>query len=400
MASERVERKLAAILAADVVGYSRLMGADEEETLARLNAHRRALIDPKIAEYRGRIVKTTGDGILIEFPSVVDALLCAVEMQQGMVERNVGVRQDRRIEFRVGINLGDVIVERDDLFGDGINVAARLQELAQPGGVCVSRTVRDHVRDKLPFRFEDLGEQTVRNIARPLRIFRVNWDVSGRKRDEQGGLIVSTMGSFAIKWLVPRLARFRAAHPEIDVRLQANDALVDFTQDDVDLAIRYGRGQYPGLKAERLMTEDFVPVCSPALLKGPHPLRAPEDLRHYPLLHEEGTRIDWRMWLMAAGVEGVDPTRGPIYSHSSMVMQAVINGEGVALGRTALIAEDLAAGRLVKPFELALPAEWAYYVVYPPRALARPKVRAFRDWLLAEVAPDNETSSAERPVAS
>ena len=129
-------------------------------------------------------------------------------------------------------------------------------------------------------------------------------------------------------------------------------------------------------------------------------MRAPEDLRHYPLLHEEGTRIDWRMWLMAAGVEGVDPTRGPIYSHSSMVVQAAINGEGVALGRTVLIAEDLAAGRLVKPFELALAAEWAYYVVYPLPALERPKVRAFRDWLLAEVAPDKETSPAERPVAS
>jgi len=216
-----------------------------------------------------------------------------------------------------------------------------------------------------------------------------------KKRDERGGLTVSTSGSFAIKWLVPRLARFRAGHPEIDVRLQANDAIVDFARDDVDIAIRYGRGQYPGLKAERLMTEDFVPVCSPALLKGPHPLRTPEDLRHYALLHEEGTQINWRMWLMAAGVEGVDPTRGPIYSHSSMVMVAAINGEGVALGRAALIAEDLAAGRLVKPFDLALAAEWAYYVVYPPRALARPKVAAFRNWLLEETASDRAPESAE-----
>ena len=215
-----------------------------------------------------------------------------------------------------------------------------------------------------------------------------------KKRDERGGLTVSTSGSFAIKWLVPRLARFRTAHPEIDVRLQANDALIDFARDDVDIAIRYGRGQYPGLKAERLMTEDFVPVCSPALLKGPHPLRTPEDLRHYALLHEEGTQINWRMWLMAAGVEGVDPTRGPIYSHSSMVMVAAINGEGVALGRAALIAEDLAAGRLVKPFDLALAAEWAYYVVYPPRALARPKVAAFRNWLLEETASDRDPESA------
>lgn len=215
-----------------------------------------------------------------------------------------------------------------------------------------------------------------------------------KKRDERGGLTVSTTGSFAIKWLVPRLARFRAAHPEIDVRLHANDALVDFSRDDVDIAIRYGRGQYSGLRAERLMTEDFVPVCSPALLKGPHPLRAPDDLRHFPLLHEEGTQIDWRMWLMAAGVEGVDPTRGPTYSHGSMVMMAAINGEGAALGRTALIAEDLAAGRLVKPFDLALAAEWAYYIVYPPRALARPKVAAFRDWLLQEAGKERGAEKA------
>jgi adenylate cyclase len=177
--SERVERKLAAILAADVAGYSRLMGADETGTLARLKAHRRELIDPKIAEHRGRVVKTTGDGILIEFPSVVEALGCAVDVQRGMAECNAEVPEDKRITFRVGINLGDIIVEGDDIYGDGVNVAARLQELAQPGGICVSRTVRDQVRDKVPFSFEDLGERTVKNIARPLRVFRVSWDVPG-----------------------------------------------------------------------------------------------------------------------------------------------------------------------------------------------------------------------------
>jgi adenylate cyclase len=138
---ERAERKLAAILAADVAGYSRLMGADEEGTLTRLKAHRRELIDPKIAEHRGRVVKTTGDGILIEFPSVVEALGCAVEVQRGMAERNADVPEDQRIIFRVGINLGDIIVEGDDIHGDGVNIAARLQELAPPGGICVSRTV-------------------------------------------------------------------------------------------------------------------------------------------------------------------------------------------------------------------------------------------------------------------
>ena len=166
-------RRLAAILAADVAGYSRLMGADEEGTLERLKALRRELLDPKIAEHRGRIVKTTGDGLLVEFASVVDAVRCAVAVQQAMPERNTGVAAESRIEWRIGINLGDVIVEGDDLYGDGVNIAARIEALADAGGVFVSNTVHDHVRDRLPFLFEDLGEQQVKNIARPVRVFRV-----------------------------------------------------------------------------------------------------------------------------------------------------------------------------------------------------------------------------------
>src|SRR5262245_33907248 len=151
-----VERRLAAILAADAAGYSRLMGTDEEGTLERLKAHRRELIDPKIREHRGRIVKTTGDGLLVEFPSVVDAVRCAVEIQRAMVDRNAEVREDKRIAFRIGINLGDVIIDGDDIYGDGVNIAARLEALAEPGGICVSRTVRNQIRDKLPYPFEDL----------------------------------------------------------------------------------------------------------------------------------------------------------------------------------------------------------------------------------------------------
>jgi TolB-like protein/class 3 adenylate cyclase len=166
-------RRLAAILAADVAGYSRLMGADEEGTLERLKALRRELIDLKIAEHKGRIVKTTGDGLLVEFASVVDAVRCAVAVQQAMPERNNGVAADDRIELRIGINLGDVIVEGDDLYGDGVNIAARIEALADAGGVFVSNTVHDHVRDRLPFVFEDLGEQQVKNIARPVRVYRV-----------------------------------------------------------------------------------------------------------------------------------------------------------------------------------------------------------------------------------
>ena len=164
-------RRLTAILAADVAGYSRLMGEDEEGTHERLQAHLRELVNPKIAEHRGRIVKNTGDGFLAEFQSVVDAVRCAVEVQWGMAERNGSVPPENRIEFRIGINLGDVIVEPHDIFGDGVNVAARLEALAQPGGVLVSNTVHDHVRDRLPFVFEDQGEQQVKNIARPVRVY-------------------------------------------------------------------------------------------------------------------------------------------------------------------------------------------------------------------------------------
>src|SRR6266404_1837680 len=173
LATERVERRLAAILAADVAGYSRLMGADEEGTLARLKALRRELSDPKIKEHRGRIVKTTGDGLLVEFGSVVDAVRCAVDVQREMAVRNASVPVEGRIEFRIGINLGDIIKDRGDIHGDGVNVAARLEALAEPGGICVSRVVRDQVRDKLDFGFEDRGEQQVKNITRPVRVYRI-----------------------------------------------------------------------------------------------------------------------------------------------------------------------------------------------------------------------------------
>src|ERR1700726_3845255 len=166
-------RRLTAILAADVAGYSRLMGTDEEGTHERLKAHLGELVEPKIKEYRGHTVKNTGDGLLAEFPSVVDAVRCAVEVQRGMADRNAETPEERRIAFRIGINLGDVIAEEHDIFGDGVNVTARLEALAEPGGICVSRVVRDQVRDKLDFAFQDIGEQQVKNIARPVRVYRV-----------------------------------------------------------------------------------------------------------------------------------------------------------------------------------------------------------------------------------
>jgi len=176
LAEDRTQRRLAAILAADVAGYSRLMGADEEGTLARLKGHRRDLLDPKIAEHRGRIVKTTGDGLLAEFASVVDALRCAVEVQRTMVERNSGLPPEQRIEFRLGLNVGDVVIEAGDIYGDGVNVAARLEALADPGGICVSGRVQEDARGKLDLAFDDLGDQRLKNIAWPVRVHRVRLD--------------------------------------------------------------------------------------------------------------------------------------------------------------------------------------------------------------------------------
>jgi adenylate cyclase len=178
MADTRVERRLTAILAADVAGYSRLMGVDDEGTLAALRAHRQDLLDPKIAEHRGRIVKTTGDGILVEFASIVDAARCAIDIQRGMSARNASVPHDKRIDFRVGINVGDVIIEGGDIFGDGVNIAARLEAIAEPGGICLSGQAQENIRDKFDIEFEDAGEHQLKNIARPVRVYRVR--VRGR----------------------------------------------------------------------------------------------------------------------------------------------------------------------------------------------------------------------------
>ena len=173
---DRIERRLAAILAADVAGYSRLTGVDEEGTHVRLQAHLRALVDPKVAEHRGRVVKNTGDGMLAEFSSVVDAVRCALDVQRGMAERNAGVPDEKRIEFRMGINVGDIIIDRGDIFGDGVNVAARLEGLAKPGGICISDDAHRQVRGKFDVTFEDVGERQLKNIARPVRVFQVALD--------------------------------------------------------------------------------------------------------------------------------------------------------------------------------------------------------------------------------
>jgi LysR family transcriptional regulator, glycine cleavage system transcriptional activator len=196
-------------------------------------------------------------------------------------------------------------------------------------------------------------------------------------------ICVSTIDSFAARWLMPRLFRFRQAHGDVDVRVAISERLVDFVSDGIDIAIRCGGGKYSSLSAELLMTEDHFPVCSAELLKGRHPLRTPADLARHTLLHDVFT-VDWAIWLRSSGIDDVDPYRGPTFLSSDHAIQAAIRGEGVVLGRSALVADDLAAGRLVRPFALSVPAGFAYYVVYPPHSLLRPSVRAFRDWLMAE----------------
>ncbi|MBM3585632.1 MAG: transcriptional regulator GcvA [Alphaproteobacteria bacterium] len=200
---------------------------------------------------------------------------------------------------------------------------------------------------------------------------------------ETGNLTVSLTPAFAARWLVPRLGGFQEAHPDIDVRLAPSVALVDFARDDVDLAIRYGRGAWSGVKSELLVTLDTVPVCSPALLDGARPLREPADLRNHVLLHDD-VGENWRRWLVAVGVEGVDPSRGPKFGDENLMIQAAIQGQGVAVSESAIVAADIAAGRLVKPFDISLPSGAGYYLVYPAVAAGRRAVKTFRDWILAE----------------
>ncbi len=207
------------------------------------------------------------------------------------------------------------------------------------------------------------------------------------QRQNSGVLTVSTSPNFASKWLVHRLGRFAEAHPSIDLRVSAALHHVDFAREDIDMAVRHGDGSDLGLDITRLYTEELLPVCSPALLRGPHPLRQPADLAHHTLLHMDH-RQDWSKWLDAAGVTNVDLSRGPVFNQASIGIDAAVDGQGVALARTGLAAHDLIMGRLVRPFDLALPVAYAYWIVCPKATANLPKITTFRDWLLAEAAED------------
>ena len=224
-----------------------------------------------------------------------------------------------------------------------------------------------------------------------------------RAAEETGPLKVSVATSFAAKWLLPRLPDFHARHPDIDVQVSAHDRLVDFLREDFDMGVRFGRGRYPGLRVDLLFEDTISPVCSPRLREGAHPLRTPADLRHHTLLHDEVPQDEfpsWRKWLAAAGVTGVDPERGQRYSHSSLVIQAAVDGQGVALTRDSLVGLDVEAGRLVRPFGPDLPTNFACYVVAPEATAGRPKVAAFRDWLFDRVAAEREGGNRSARVSA
>ena len=211
--------------------------------------------------------------------------------------------------------------------------------------------------------------------------------------DDAGILTVSVSPNFASKWLVSRIGKFNEAYPDIDLRLSASLRHVDLAREDVDLAVRHGEGGWSELHAVRLMTETLFPVCSPSLMEGPHPLSRRENLAHHTLVHLDN-REDWLKWLDAAGVEGLDLSKGVVFNQTSLALDAAAGGQGVALGRSALAAPDLLAGRLVRPFGPSLPVAYAYYIVCPKPTAERPKIRAFRDWLIREAKADAEGMKA------
>jgi len=244
-------------------------------------------------------------------------------------------------------------------------------------------------------RLTDRGAALLPYLSEGLEL----WEEGCRKLemlDKDAPLVISSAPVFAGKWLVRWLADFNAHHPDITVRLDGSLSVVNFATDDVDAAIRFGTGPYPDLHADRLVNEDVIPMCSPDLLKGEHPLHTPEDLKHHTLIHVDwyaaaGTQPDWTMWLKTAGVSGVDGTKGPVVTSDSLAVEAAMNGGGVALASEFLVRHDLKSGRLIKLFDLVLPSNHWYWFVCPPEHLDRPKVRAFRDWLVEALKDSQKT---------
>lgn len=275
-----------------------------------------------------------------------------------------------------------------------LNFSKAADELSVTPGA-ISRAIKN-LEDQLNVMLFERGTRTVRLTAVGEPYARAVRDMLDQlaaatalatTRRSDSTLNVSTSDGFAGRWLVPRLYRFHRAHSDIDVRVATTGKLTNFLGDGIDIAVRYGSGNYPGLTSEFLTDEEVFPVCSPKLLKGAHPLRRPEDLKHHTLIRDTYP-INWAAWLASAKVKGVDANSGLMFDSYTFAVEAAAQGEGVVLGRTLLVAADLAAGRLLRPFKHSLKGVASFYVVYPPDAIRQRKVRAFRDWLLAEVAAD------------
>jgi LysR family glycine cleavage system transcriptional activator len=270
-----------------------------------------------------------------------------------------------------------------------------------PGAVSVQvRAIEDQLQARLfrrtsrSVQLTGAGETMLRAAREALAIISDAVERIGPAAGRRT-LTISVGMSFAAKWLVPHLDRFRSQYPDVDVRLDVTERVADFAREEVDVAIRFGSGNYPGLRTDPLLAEEVFPVCSPRLLEGRYPLRQPADLQRHVLIHEDWRAEgdgwagwpDWPMWLLAAGVEGVEPTKGIRFKQTALVIQAAVEGQGVALGTTSLVADDLAARRLVRPFDLSLKASprFAYYLVSPRATSERPLTMAFREWVLREV---------------
>jgi LysR family transcriptional regulator, glycine cleavage system transcriptional activator len=273
-----------------------------------------------------------------------------------------------------------------------LNFSKAAEELSvTPGAISRAiKTLEDQLnvslfdREARTVRLSAIGEPYARAVRDTLEQLASATAIATTRRSESA-LNVSTSDGFAGRWLVPRLYRFHRAYDDIDVRVSTTGKLTNFLGDGIDIAIRYGGGNYPGLTSEFLANEEVFPVCSPKLMKGAHPLRKPEDLKHHTLIRDTYP-IDWTAWLSSAGVKGVNPRKGLTFDSYTFAVEAAVKGEGVALGRTMLVADDLAAGRLVRPFEHTVKAASSFYVVYPPESTRQRKVRVFKDWLYSETA--------------
>ncbi|PSH62627.1 hypothetical protein CU102_25005 [Phyllobacterium brassicacearum] len=376
-----VDRRLTVILAADVVGFSRLMEVDEERTHAAFSTCHTAIAG-LVAKHRGRIFAGAGDSVLAEFASPVEAVRAAIDIQNDLAERRLDLAEGHQMKFRIGINLGDVIVDGSNLYGAGVNVAVRLETLAEPGGICLSGNIHEHVEQKLPLQYLDLGEQRVKNIAKPVHVYRVLTSEA-----TQGVLSITAAETFATNWLVPRLGSFQLVHPDMALRLEIMGRVVDFAHEAFDVGIREGHGNWPGLKSHMLMPVEFTPLCSPEFLARAGNIAAPIDLLQMPLLSWSISDDWWREWFKLSGITNPEPAVRPSVQLKTQlaISQAAMAGQGIAILTPAFFAAEIATGRLIQPFSIVAGIGSSFWLVYPEDHQNSRKIHAFREWILEEV---------------